>query len=192
MRNNLKKLELKNVFASFTFGVILQTYGAHRWSLACRFAMYHEKAHVGYSCGGVGPLASYRSQIDSRNWAPKNVRYCTMQMGILVYQNKTVRNTRTLGTPALPGHSREKTGTCLCYIHTYIHTTSFHLFSHLNNRLFFCNRYYHYLYRYAIIYASFHIGSSLKLLYTLCREIFWNSAFQNLNEFNQGAINIFG
>lgn len=42
-------------------------------------------------------LDSYRSWIDSRNWAPKNVRYCTMQMGIgHSRRNKRSQKPRTL------------------------------------------------------------------------------------------------
>lgn len=71
------------------------------WSiggLACAFAMYHETGREGEkvkekeevegrnraraASRSVGPLDSLPigPRIDSRNWPPKNVRYCTMQM----------------------------------------------------------------------------------------------------------------
>lgn len=64
--------------------------------LACAFAMYHETGRKGEkeeeeeegaaaaraASRSVGPLGSLPigPRIDSRNWPPKNVRYCTMQM----------------------------------------------------------------------------------------------------------------
>lgn len=69
--------------------------GRSIWSiggLACAFAMYHETEGGGEKEEGEerellvrrlwGPLGSLPigPRIDSRNWPPKNARYCTMQM----------------------------------------------------------------------------------------------------------------